>query len=162
MDKVFRLCAGAVVFNREGKVLLGNRIDTEDDSWQFPQGGIESGETPEEASRRELFEETGVTSVATVCTDAKPSRYEFSEGIKTNLRKRGIFNDGQDIFFSLFYFTGKESEINVKTAFPEFKGYIWESLDFATANIIEFKKNIYVSAASRFAPLIKRYIENLS
>lgn len=162
MGKQFRLCAGAVVFNRNGKVLLGNRIETKDDSWQFPQGGIESGETPEEAARRELFEETGVTSVTTVCTDAKPSHYEFSEKIKANLRKRGIFNDGQDIFFSLFYFTGKESEINVRTAFPEFKGCIWESLDFATANIIEFKKNVYTSAAERFAPLIKRYLENLS
>ena len=53
MSKKFRLCAAAVVFNQEGKILLGNRIETTEDAWQFPQGGIEAQETPAEAAKRE-------------------------------------------------------------------------------------------------------------
>ena len=59
MSKHFRPCAGAIVFNKDGKVFLGSRIETANDSWQFPQGGIEAGEIPAEAACRELYEETG-------------------------------------------------------------------------------------------------------
>ena len=60
MSKHFRPCAGAIVFNKDGKVFLGSRIETANDSWQFPQGGIEAGEIPAEAAYRELYEETGL------------------------------------------------------------------------------------------------------
>lgn len=57
---------------------MGSRIETADDSWQFPQGGIETEETPAEAAYRELYEETGISSVELVYTDVEPTRYEFS------------------------------------------------------------------------------------
>lgn len=162
MSKQFRLCAAAVVFNSEGKVLLGNRIETIGDAWQFPQGGIEDGETPAEAAERELFEETGVSSVKLVYADEAPVRYEFSENIKANFRKRGIYNDGQDIYFVLFYFTGNNGDINIHTKQPEFKDYKWDSLDFAVKNIIDFKKDAYAYAYKRLLPKIKQYLEHIS
>ena len=60
MQKKYRPCAGAVVFNKDGNVLLGSRIDTSTDDWQFPQGGINKNETPAQAAKRELFEEMGI------------------------------------------------------------------------------------------------------
>ncbi len=162
MPKHFRRCAGAVVFNRDKKVLLGSRIDVNNDDWQFPQGGIEDGETPEMAAKRELFEETSVTSVTLVAVDKEPQRYEFTEEIKQKFRQRGIFNDGQDIYFSLFFFEGNDREINLNTAYPEFKDYMWGELDFAVENVIEFKKAVYAQAAKAFEPLIEAYINNLS
>lgn len=160
--KNFRPCAGAIVFNDKGLVLLGNRIETPEDAWQFPQGGIEAGESPASAALRELFEETSVTSVKPVYTEEKATRYEFPPFVKEKFQRRGIDTVGQEIYFSLFYFYGDEKEINVNTAQPEFGQYAWKSFDFAVQNIIEFKKEVYVKAMKTFAPLIEQYIEKHS
>eukprot|EP00961_Rhodomonas_salina_P266905 3606574-Rhodomonas_salina.1 len=55
----YRPCAGALVFNKEKKVLCGNRMDVPG-SWQLPQGGIDEGEEPAAGARRELYEEMGL------------------------------------------------------------------------------------------------------
>lgn len=162
MNKKYRLCAAAVVFNSEGKVFLGNRIDTPEDAWQFPQGGIEDGETPETAARRELFEETGITSVRPIFSATTPLRYEFPKAVKNNFKKNGIHSDGQDLFFSLFYFDGKDDEINLNATTPEFCNYRWSDFDFAVKNIVSFKKEVYASAAKQLKPLIRQYINNVS
>ena len=162
MDKHFRYCAGAIVFNSDGDVFLGNRNDTAGDSWQFPQGGIEKGETPEDAARRELFEETGISSVKLVYTTPQFRRYEFPDDIKKKFRERKIFNDGQDISFSLFYFTGNEDEICLSRHSPEFRDYRWASLDFAASHIIFFKKNVYHSVVQEVAPVIADYLTSRS
>ena len=162
MTRSFRLCASAVVFNDDGLILLGNRIDTKEATWQFPQGGIEKDETPLVAARRELFEETSVVSVIPVYTDEIANRYTFPDYVKQELKERGIISEGQDIYFSLFYFTGRESEINVMTAHPEFKEYCWKDFDFAVENIINFKKEVYDSAMNRLKPIIRQYLDNRS
>lgn len=162
MAKQFRRCAGAVVFNKQGKVLLGSRIECKTDAWQFPQGGIETGESPEEAAKRELFEETSISSVETVYVTNAPVRYEFTQDIKNNFHKRGIFNDGQDIYFALFYFTGQDSEINLQTPNPEFKKYMWGDLDFAVKNVVDFKREPYLKIKDKFVFEIKQYLNKLS
>lgn len=162
MAKSFRPCAGAIVFNSEGLLLLGNRIETKEDAWQFPQGGIEAGESPAFAARRELYEETSLKNVSFVFCEDKPTRYEFSDEIKENFKKRGIVSDGQEIYFSLFYFCGDETEIDVNTMVPEFKQYAWKSFDFAVENIIDFKKEVYAAAEKKFMPLIRQYLDKLS
>ncbi len=158
MDKKYRQCAGVVVFNAEGKVLLGNRVKFKN-AWQFPQGGIETGESVIDAAKRELREETSVTSVALVYSEKKSIRYTFNNQIKEKFRKKGILTDGQDIYFSLFYFTGNEDEINLKTEVPEFDEYKWESLDFAIKNVIFFKKNAYMKIAKKFQPIINKFLD---
>ncbi len=162
MIKKYRLCAAAVVFNSEGKVLLGNRIDTPEEAWQFPQGGIEDGETPEAAARRELFEETGIISAKLVFSAAVSLHYEFPAAVKNNFREKGIYTDGQDLFFSLFYFDGKDDEINLNETTPEFCEYRWSDFDFAVENIVSFKKEVYESAAKQLKPLIRQYIDSIS
>ena len=162
MTEKFRPCAGAVVFDKEGRVFLGRRIDSEEKAWQFPQGGIEKGEKPEQAAQRELFEETNIKSVHLICVDKKPSRYRFPLSIKTKLQQRGIFNDGQDIYFALFYFLGSSKEINVNKPSQEFKSYCWHSFDFAIDNVVDFKKDVYEALAERFCPIIEQYLNSLS
>lgn len=162
MNGNFRPCAGAIVFNNEGKVLLGNRIDVNIASWQFPQGGIELNETPKEAAKRELFEETSITSVQLIDISEKPLRYVFPKEIKDNFLKRGIHSDGQEIYFALFYFEGKEDEICAQTDFPEFKELKWCTIDFALENIVEFKKNVYKTIIKHVKPIIKQYVSKLS
>ena len=56
----YRKCVGVMLVNQDGKVFVGQRIDTDAPAWQMPQGGIDPGETPQEAGVRELHEETGI------------------------------------------------------------------------------------------------------
>ena len=61
-DLPYRPCAGVILMNRDGRVFVGQRIDSTLEAWQLPQGGIDPGEDAETAALRELFEETGVTA----------------------------------------------------------------------------------------------------
>jgi putative (di)nucleoside polyphosphate hydrolase len=56
--KNYRKGVGIIIVNAKGQFFLGKRIGAE--AWQFPQGGIDEGENPEEALYRELHEETGL------------------------------------------------------------------------------------------------------
>ena len=111
---------------------------------------------------RKLHAETSIKTTLLICLDNTPIRYTFNKTIQDNFRKKGIKTKGQDIYFSLFYFKGKEEEINLKTAIPEFNKYKWDSLDFAVNNVISFKKEAYRYAAKKFKPIIQQYLTTIS
>ncbi|HAN45517.1 MAG TPA: RNA pyrophosphohydrolase, partial [Cyanobacteria bacterium UBA8156] len=60
LELPYRLAVGAIACNRDGLVLVGERLDSPG-AWQFPQGGMDEGETPLAAAQREFQEEVGVT-----------------------------------------------------------------------------------------------------
>ena len=100
--KRYRRNAGIVLFRHDGKVLLCERIENYPKRWQFPQGGIDAGETPLQAAQRELKEETSVTSVKFIATLPRPIRYDFPEAVKKAHPERR--NDGQEQYWHLFLF----------------------------------------------------------
>ena len=61
-DEFFRANVGAVITRADGAVLALRRADIDEESWQLPQGGIRAGEQAEDALRREIEEEVGLTS----------------------------------------------------------------------------------------------------
>lgn len=156
--KIYRKNAAAVLFNKNRKVLLCERLGHFVTPWQFPQGGIEDGESPEVAAARELQEETSVSSVKLVKTLDTPMIYDFPSKMKENLAHiRGINFDGQEQYWSLFYFTGDDAEINLDTQNPEFQSWRWVDISEADKEVVEFKKDIYRQVVTIFKPLIDNY-----
>lgn|SRR5574344_880048 len=156
MSEIFRKNAGIIIFNANKKVLLCERIDIEN-SWQFPQGGIENGETPSQAALRELQEETSVTNVKLIKTLDFGAKYRFPPEVIKSMQARGYNNVGQEMFWSLGYFLGNDSDINLQTQTPEFKQFKWGTLEEAYNLIIDFKKPAYKIALDEFSALIKNY-----
>ena len=150
----YRRNAGIVVCNRQGLVLLCQRIDMED-SWQFPQGGIEGGESVKEAAIRELREETSLINVKHVISLCTPARYTFPPHVLASMQKRGFTNAGQDIFWSLFLFEGDDAQINLQTPEPEFKSFKWVKLQEAFDLCVDFKKPAYAVALQEFSQLVE-------
>ena len=154
----YRLNAGIVVFNKFGKVLLCRRKGFPD-SWQFPQGGIDKGETIKQAAIRELKEETSIINARLIKTLDFGVRYDFPPEIAKKLtydKKRYL---GQEMYWSLFFFEGEDCEINLQTTEPEFDAFCWSTLEQAYEQIIFFKKPSYKVVLKEFSPLISKYLE---
>jgi putative (di)nucleoside polyphosphate hydrolase len=108
----------AILRNASGEILICERIDTKG-AWQFPQGGIDPGETAEEAMRRELWEEISIRDGYTIAARKGPYRYLYPEGNT----KRGYNGKEQDYF--LLDYTGNPEAIDLETKHPEFRQYRW-------------------------------------
>lgn len=57
-EGTIRVGCSAIIFNDDGGILLTRRTDN--GQWCLPGGGLEPGESIEEACMREVFEETGL------------------------------------------------------------------------------------------------------
>ena len=158
MSEWFRKNAGIVVFRTDKKVLICQRNDMQN-SWQFPQGGLEEGESPEQAARRELQEETSLSGLKRIATLTEPARYRFPAEVIASMQQRGFTNAGQDMYWSLFYFAGNDDEINLQTSTPEFNAFKWVSLEEAVSLAVDFKQSAYAKMFSAFNPLIENFIE---
>lgn len=156
MSDLYRKNVGIVVANTENKVLVCNRADCDKPSWQFPQGGIEEGESVVTAARRELYEETGLTNVEIVKIADKPLRYDFPADILARFKKLGRTNSGQEQYWVLVRFSGNDKEINFNTKPDEieFKAYEWVDIEEAVNRIVAFKKDVYKQVAKMFKPFL--------
>jgi 8-oxo-dGTP pyrophosphatase MutT (NUDIX family) len=120
----FRPNVGIILLNRTNQVFWGKRIRTH--SWQFPQGGIKYGETPEQAMFRELHEEVGLLPehVRIVARTRDWLRYEVPEHF---IRRdaRGHYRGQKQIWF-LLQLVGRDSDMNLRaTDHPEFDAWRW-------------------------------------
>lgn len=94
MDKRYRPNVAAILQLADGRVLIGQRSDYPE-SWQFPQGGVDEGESLEEALRREVREETGLApDTYRVVDRTGPHRYDFPAGPD----RRGFHGQEQTYF----------------------------------------------------------------
>jgi len=146
----YRDNAGVVLFNPRGKVFLGHRLDKPDQKilrgWQLPQGGIDAGEDPCEAARRELAEETNVTSTQIITPAEDWLAYDFpDEMINQRLGKK---YRGQRQMWYAMLFTGDDAEIDVDAPGngahrPEFSRWRWEKLSNLPDLVVPFKRDVY-------------------
>lgn len=118
-DIRYRLNVAAILRNGSGKILIGERADRAG-AWQFPQGGVDEGETLSEALARELREEISLAPAAYQVLKSKGPYFYLFGNDKT---VKGFHGKEQHYF--LAHFTGDPGEIDVKTAHPEFQNVRW-------------------------------------
>lgn len=163
--QAYRPCVGVALFNVAGKVWIGHRVKPKKGGaliagheWQMPQGGIDAGETPLEAAKRELFEETNVRSIAPLAEAPEWLRYDLP-GKGAGERWHGRYR-GQTQKWFAFRFCGAESEIDVARPAgggheAEFSDWRWERLDALPTLVAPFKREVYLSVAALFAPFAR-------
>ncbi|MFP5393898.1 MAG: RNA pyrophosphohydrolase, partial [Gammaproteobacteria bacterium] len=116
-------------------------------SWQFPQGGIKYGETPEQAMYRELEEEIGLRAehVKIVGRTRDWLRYEVPDHfIKREIR--GHYRGQKQIWF-LLRMCARDNDVNLRlTDHPEFDAWRWHEYWVPLDVVIEFKRDVYQRA----------------
>lgn len=151
----YRPCAGIMLANMDGKVFVGQRIDSpEGDAWQMPQGGIDDGEDAREAALRELYEETGVKAglVDVIAQSAEEHLYDLPDELIGKLWK-GKYR-GQRQHWFLMRFKGQDSDIDIATEHPEFSKWQWVAPELLPELIVPFKKRLYEAIVAEFSELI--------
>ena len=146
----FRPNVGIVLLNQRNQVFWGKRIRTH--SWQFPQGGIKYGESPEQAMFRELHEEVGLfpEHVRILARTRDWLRYEVPEHF---IRRdaRGHYRGQKQIWF-LLQLTGRDSDMNLRAStHPEFDAWRWHDYWVPLDVVIEFKRDVYQMALTELA-----------
>lgn len=148
----YRRGVGVMLLNSEGKVFVGARIDNTDEAWQMPQGGIDQDDQdPWQAALRELNEETGIAPhlVARVAVCAERLKYDLPDDLQPKLWG-GKFK-GQDQDWYLARFLGKDSDIDIHTAEPEFREWRWIEPRHLPDVIVPFKRDLYRRLLGEFA-----------
>ena len=136
-----RIGVGAIVLNSENKIFVGKRADNPIDKWQMPQGGVDKGENFISAMKRELKEETSIQNIEILKQIDQWFEYELPKNLLGIIWK-GKFR-GQKQKWFIVKFTGKESEINLKTKYQEFIEWKWLEIKDLPKVIVDFKKNVY-------------------
>lgn len=141
----FRPNVGIILCNADNKVFWGKRI--REHSWQFPQGGINFGETPEQAMYRELMEEVGLRPehVRILGRTRDWLRYEVpTTWIKREFR--GTYKGQKQIWY-LLRLIGRDSDVSLRASdHPEFDAWRWNDYWIQLSEVIEFKRGVYESA----------------
>ncbi|UZK66871.1 RNA pyrophosphohydrolase [Sphingomonas sp. M1-B02] len=148
----YRPCAGVMLLNREGKVFVGQRLDSTLEAWQMPQGGIDHGEEALEAAYRELWEETGVERRYVELVAAAPDElyYDLPEDLIGKVWK-GKWRGQRQLWF-LFRFLGEDGDVNIATADPEFRVWRWADPADLPDIIVPFKRALYQEILGIFQP----------
>ena len=149
----YRPNVGIVLSGRAGQVLWAKRI--RQDAWQFPQGGINPGESPEQALYRELFEELGL----------EPAQVEIlgvtRDWLRYRLPRRYVRRNGNPLcigqkqkWFSLRLLTDDASVRLDRSARPEFDGWRWVDYWQPIQEVVAFKREVYQLALDQLASSI--------
>jgi putative (di)nucleoside polyphosphate hydrolase len=160
MDLPYRLCVGALLFNKDGLVLVARRADLPNaegaaGGWQLPQGGIDAGEDPRIAIFRELEEEIGTARAEIIAEHPDWLTYDLPPGL-LGKALGGKYRGQKQRWFAL-RFLGEDSDIRLDLdPHPEFDAWRWAKLAELPGLAVAFKREIYEVLARDFARFAAR------
>jgi putative (di)nucleoside polyphosphate hydrolase len=150
-DLPYRPCVGVMLINREGLVFVGRRIDQTMEGWQMPQGGIDAGETPEQAALRELKEEIGTNNAKILRAMDEWLAYDLPPHL-LGVALHGKYR-GQRQKWIAMRFEGDDSEIDIQTEEPEFAAWKWLAIEALPRLVVPFKRDTYSKVLTAFEDL---------
>lgn len=154
----YRPNVGIVLMDASGRVFWARRVRR--DGWQFPQGGMNSDETPEEAMYRELHEETGLSPEHVEILAATPGwlRYRLPRHcVRSNARPVCI---GQKQVWFLLRLTADERNVRLDGCDrPEFDLWRWVDFWYPVDHVVAFKRGVYERALRHFVPMARQLSE---
>ena len=139
MNLEMRLGVVGVFQNDEGLVLVGERR-REMNSWQFPQGGVDAGETADQAVNREMREELGCDKFEIVKKSENMISYDFPTDLNSRIAKQ--FR-GQSQYWYLLNFKDGDGP-DLSKADHEFRAFRWLSVESAVKSVIPWKREAYI------------------
>ena len=151
----YRPNVGIIICNCKNEVFWGKRI--REHSWQFPQGGIKAGETPEKAMYRELHEEVGLGAghVRILGRTRDWLRYEVpNQWVRRDWR--GNYKGQKQIWY-LLRLVGRDCDVHLRASEkPEFDAWRWNDYWVPLDSVIEFKRDVYQQALNELAKYVHR------
>jgi putative (di)nucleoside polyphosphate hydrolase len=145
----YRPCVGMMLVNAARLVLIGERRALPG-AWQMPQGGIERGERPRDAARRELVEEVGTDRFELALESSRWYAYDLPPELVPAFH--GGRWRGQCQKWLAFRFTGRDADIDLHTAEPEFRRWRWAEPDQVVALVVPFKRGVYEAVFEELGP----------
>ena len=156
----FRSNVGIIVSNDEGRLLWARRVGQS--SWQFPQGGVDQGESPEEALFRELEEEVGLLEkdVELIASTKKWLKYVLPKKYQRGRNHPVCIGQKQKWF--MLRLISDESNIILDNGHQpvEFDHWRWVSYWYPVTNVIDFKKEVYRNALKELSPHLHAHLED--
>jgi putative (di)nucleoside polyphosphate hydrolase len=156
----YRPSAGVMLLNAAGLIWIGHRCgdlapQETKKRWQMPQGGIDNGEDPEAAARRELYEETGIRSVEILGQSIDWIYYDLAPE-DLGIALGGKYRGQRQRWFAM-RFTGHEGEIDLLAHGhkPEFDDWRWATGGEVLDLIVDFKRPVYEAVLAEFQALVK-------
>lgn len=151
----YRPNVAIVLCNAKNEVFWGKRI--KEHSWQFPQGGIKAGESPEDAMYRELEEETGLRREHVRILGRTKNWLHYSVPNHWVKREwRGTYKGQKQIWY-LLQLTGHDWQLNLRaTDHPEFDAWRWNDYWVPLDVVVEFKRGVYEMALTELARYLPR------
>ena len=138
----YRPNVAIVLVNGRNQVFWGKRV--KEHAWQFPQGGIKPGETPEQAMYRELQEETGLEPQHVRILGRTRDWLHYN--VPTHWVKRewrGTYKGQKQIWF-LLRMVGRDTDISLRAStHPEFDAWRWHDYWVPLETVIDFKRDVY-------------------